>query len=137
MEPAQLTPTMPCTSSVQGLTLCVTNEPHITFMANIRERGRALSHCCFQSARGFGRRPSSMQPGMGLSQCPGSFWAYIVRQDPSDSKSNQLHVDIFQFCFYSFEEVYSVDSSKMIRNSPEISNFNRLDLKLNRFLVCN
>ena len=23
----------------------------------------------------------------------------IVAQDPSDSKSNQLHVDIFQFCF--------------------------------------
>jgi hypothetical protein len=29
----------------------------------------------------------------------GSFWAYIVSQDASDSKSNRLHVDIFRFCF--------------------------------------
>ena len=29
----------------------------------------------------------------------GSFWAYIVSQDASDSKSNCLHVDIFRFCF--------------------------------------
>ena len=36
----------------------------------------------------------------------------IVGQDHS-FKSNQLHLDIFQFCFHSFE-VYSKDSSKMI-----------------------
>ena len=30
-------------------------------------------------------------------QCPGSFWAIIVGQDPSDSKLNRLHVDIFRF----------------------------------------
>ena len=64
-----------------------------------------------------------------------SFWAYRVGQDPGDSKSNRLHVDIFRFCFHSFE-VYSIDSSKMIGNSPEVSNFNRLFLKLNRF-ICN
>ena len=29
---------------------------------------------------------------------PGKFLG-IGGQDPSDSKSNQLHVDIFQFCF--------------------------------------
>ena len=41
----------------------------------------------------------------------------IVGQDPNDSKSNQLHFDIFRFGFHSFE-VYSTDSSKMIGNSP-------------------
>ena len=46
------------------------------------------------------------------------FWG-IVGQDPSDSKSSRLHVDIiFQFCFHSFEEVHSsIDSSQMIGNS--------------------
>jgi hypothetical protein len=48
----------------------------------------------------------------------------IVDQDPSDSKSNRLHVDIFRFCFHSFE-IYSIDSSKMIDNSPKVPNFNR------------
>ena len=48
----------------------------------------------------------------------------IVGQDPSDSKSNQLHVDIFRFFFHSFE-VYSIDSPKLIYNSPEVLNFNR------------
>ena len=33
-----------------------------------------------------------------IVSCDG-FWAYIVGQDPSDSKSNRLHVDIFGFCF--------------------------------------
>ena len=65
---------------------------------------------------------------------PGKFLG-IVRQDPSDSESNRLHVDIFQFCSLSFE-VYSIDSSKMIGKFPEVSNFNRLNLKLNRF-ICN
>jgi hypothetical protein len=27
---------------------------------------------------------------LGQMQCPGSFWAQIVSQDPSDSKSSQL-----------------------------------------------
>ena len=62
---------------------------------------------------------------------PGKFWG-IVGQDPGDSKSNRLLVEIFQFCFHSFE-VYSIDTSKMIGNSPEVSNFNRLFLRLNRF----
>ena len=43
-------------------------------------------------------------------QCQGSFWAYIVGQDNSDSKSNRLHVDILRFCSHSFE-VYSIYSS--------------------------
>jgi hypothetical protein len=51
----------------------------------------------------------------------------IVNQDPSDSKSNRLDVDIFQFCFHSFE-VYSIDSSKMMGNFVEVSNFNQLFL---------
>ena len=49
----------------------------------------------------------------------------IVAQNPSDSKSNQLHVGIFRFCFHSFE-VYSKYSSKMIDKFPEVSNFNPL-----------
>ena len=36
---------------------------------------------------------------------------------------------------YSFE-VCSIDSSKVIGNSPEVSNFNQSFLKLNRF-ICN
>ena len=66
----------------------------------------------------------------------GNFWAYKVGQATSDFKSNRLHVDIFRFwCFHSFE-VYSIDSSKTIDEFPEVLNFNRLFLKLNRF-ICN
>ena len=46
----------------------------------------------------------------------------IVGQDPNDSRSNQLHVDIFHLCFHSFK-VYSIDSDKMINDSPEVVNF--------------
>jgi hypothetical protein len=48
--------------------------------------------------------------GSCVKQCPGSFWADVVGQDPSDSKSSRLNVDIFRFCFHSYE-VYSIDSS--------------------------
>ena len=48
---------------------------------------------------------------------PGNFLG-IVGQDPSDSKSNRLHVDIFQFFFHSFEVYSSIDYFKMIGNSP-------------------
>ena len=65
---------------------------------------------------------------------PGKFLG-IVGQDPSDSNSNQLHVDIFRFCFHSFE-VHFIDSSKMIGKFPEVFNFNRLFLELNR-VICN
>ena len=62
---------------------------------------------------------------------------YRVGQDPSDSKSNWLHVDIiFRFCFDSFEVYSCIDSSRMMGNSPEVLTFNRLFLKLNRF-ICN
>ena len=43
---------------------------------------------------------------------------------------------IIRFCFHSFEVYSCIDSSKMIGNSPEVSNFNGLFLKLNRF-ICN
>ena len=66
---------------------------------------------------------------IGLYQCPGKFLG-IVGQDPCDSKPIRLHVDIFRFCFHSFEG-HSIDFSKMIGNSPEVSNFHRLFLKLN------
>ena len=59
----------------------------------------------------------------------------INGQDPSDSKSNHLHVNIFHFCFHSFE-TDSTNSSKMISKFPKVLNFNRLFLKLNRF-ICN
>ena len=53
-----------------------------------------------------------MQPVTCSDPVPGKFLGIIVSQDPSDSKSNLLHVDIFRFCFHSFEKVYSLDSSK-------------------------
>ena len=47
-----------------------------------------------------------------------------------------IDADIFRFwCFHSFE-VYSIDSTQMIRNYYDVSNFNRLFLKLSRF-ICN
>ena len=67
------------------------------------------------------------------SPVPGKFLG-IVGQEPSDSKSSWLHVDIFRFCFHSFEVYFFIDSSKMIGNFPEVSNFNRLFLKLNQFI---
>ena len=54
----------------------------------------------------------------------------IVGQDPSDSNSNRLHVDIFQFRFHSFK-VYSIGSSKVIGNSIGYSS------KLRRSFVTN
>jgi hypothetical protein len=71
-----------------------------------------------------------------MDRVPGKFSGiYIVGQDPCDSKSSPLHVDIFRFSFHSFE-AYSRDSSKMMGNFREVLNFNRLFLKLNRF-ICN
>ena len=69
-----------------------------------------------------------------LGEVRGKFLG-MVGQDPSDSESNRLHVDIFWFCFRT-SEVYSIDSSKMICKFPAVLNFNRLFLKLNRF-ICN
>ena len=66
-----------------------------------------------------------------LGKCLG-----IVSQDPHDSKSSRLHVDIFRFCFFIYLVYSSIDSSKMMGHSPEVSNFNWLFLKLNRF-ICN
>ena len=45
----------------------------------------------------------------------------------SRTGNNRLHVDIFPFCFHSFEVLYSTDSSKMVGDSPEVlMNFNQL-----------
>ena len=38
---------------------------------------------------------------------PGKFLG-IVGQDPSDPKSNQLHVDIFQFCFIHWRYILKI-----------------------------
>jgi hypothetical protein len=34
------------------------------------------------------------------------FGAYIVGQDPSDSKSSRLHVDIFRFAFIHLRYIF-------------------------------
>jgi hypothetical protein len=67
-------------------------------------------------------------------KCPRSCWAYRVSRDHSDSKSSRLHVDIFRCCFHSCEVYSSIDSSKVIDNSPEVSNFNQLFLELHQFI---
>ena len=48
---------------------------------------------------------------------PGTFLG-IISQGCRDSKSSQLHVDIFRFCCFHSVEVYCVDSSKMIGKFP-------------------
>ena len=53
---------------------------------------------------------------------PGKFLG-MVGQDPSDSKSSRLDIDIFRFCFHSFE-VYSIESSKLMGNFFEALNSN-------------
>ena len=93
-------------------------------------------HIVPHASGGESRRRPKNSDFDALEQCLGRFWAYIVGQDPSDSKSNWLHVDIFRFCFNSFEAYSPIDSSKMIGNSPKVSNFTRLFLKLNWF-ICN
>ena len=60
---------------------------------------------------------------------------HILLTTLSDSKSNRLHVDIFRFFFYLLE-THFINFSKTISNSLEVSNFNRLYLKLHRF-ICN
>ena len=58
----------------------------------------------------------------------------IVGQDPSDSKPNWLHFDIFRFCFLHSFEVYSIDSFKRSVKSPKVLNPNWLFLELNWFI---
>ena len=50
---------------------------------------------------------------------PQKFWG-IVGQDPSDSKSNQLHVDIFRFCFNHLRHILQIPLkwSAILLNSP-------------------
>ena len=105
---------------------------HCTIARNLHRTMLIERHVTFHFVIWTARKRHSLHEF--LRAVPGKFLG-IVGQDPSDSKSNRLHVDIFRFCFHSFE-VYSIDSSKMIGNSPEVSNFNRLNLKLNRF-ICN
>ena len=59
-----------------------------------------------------------------VKQCPGRLLG-IIGQNPSVSKSNRLHVVIFRFFFIKFE-VYSINSSKMMGNSPEALNYTQL-----------
>ena len=62
-----------------------------------------------------------------------------ISQNPSvffpSSTVDIIHVAIFRFFFIKFE-VYSWSSSKMMGNSPEVSSFNRLLLRLHQF-ICN
>jgi hypothetical protein len=69
-----------------------------------------------------------------MLQRPGRFLG-IIGKYPTPSKSNHLHVDIFQN-FLSWIGVHSLNSSQMIGNCPEVLNFNMIFLKLNWF-VCN
>ena len=62
------------------------------------------------------------------------FWG-IISRDPSVSKSNQLHVDIFRVFLY-YCEVYSLNSSKMIYKFLEVLKSHRLNPKPNGF-ICN
>ena len=58
---------------------------------------------------------------MEFTAMPGKFSGIYksVKILVSDSKSNRLHVDVFPvLLLYSFELYYSIDSSKMISNSP-------------------
>ena len=48
-------------------------------------------------------------------------------------KSIRLHVHILRFSYIKIG-VYSIDSSKMMGNFPAVLNFDRLFLKLNRFI---
>ena len=50
--------------------------------------------------------------------------------------SGCMLTDIFRFWFHSFEVYSSIYSTQMIGNSPDVSNFNQLNLKLNQF-ICN
>ena len=56
-------------------------------------------------------------------QCPGKILD-IIGRDPSESKSNRLHVVIFLF-LSSIIEIQSIDSSKMVCNFLAILIFNR------------
>jgi hypothetical protein len=57
----------------------------------------------------------------------------MISRDPSVSKSNWLHVEIFQFILYEFG-VCSINSSKMMGTFPEVLNFDWLFLKLNLYI---
>ena len=57
----------------------------------------------------------------------------IFSQDTGVSKSNQLHVDIFQIFFINLR-YNSIDSYKMISSFPKFLNFKPVILKLNRFI---
>jgi hypothetical protein len=68
--------------------------------------------------------------------CPGKLLGTIGR-DPSVSKCNWLHVEIFWLFLYKLEvfEVYCFNSSKMMGNFPKVLNFNQLFLKLSGWSV--
>ena len=59
-------------------------------------------------------------PKILLGPVPRKFLG-IVGQGPGDCKSNRLHDDKFRFWFIHLTQVYSIESSKMIGNSPEVS----------------
>ena len=67
----------------------------------------------------------------------GGCWAYPVEILAGVCKSNWLHVDdILRFSCIKLGVYSSIDSYKVIGNSPAVLNFNRLFFKLNR-CICN
>ena len=109
---------------------------------NVRQRARGTRHTIPASVEYHFHRyfyniiqPHICQQTDSSTHCPGKSLG-IVGQDPSDSTSNRLHVDIFRFCFHSVEG-HSIDSSTRSGKFPEVlMNFNRLFLELNQF-ICN
>jgi hypothetical protein len=74
----------------------------------------------------------SIQKWVSLPPVPGKFLD-IVGQDPSNSKSNRLHVDIFRFCFIHLKYIPRIPLKRSVSFMKPL-NFNRLFLKLNRLI---
>ena len=69
-----------------------------------RDRGHGEWAPCEPSNLGwFGLSPQS-NPRL-QDQCPGRFFGQFLGRDPRDSKSNRLHVDIFQFFFMNLGHI--------------------------------
>ena len=58
----------------------------------------------------------------------------VIGWDPSVCKSNWLHVDILRFSFVKLAYILQIPQKCMMGNFPAVLNFNRLFLKLNRFI---
>ena len=69
-------------------------------------------------------------------QWSGRFLAIITREILASVCKPSRMFDILRFSFLYKVGIYAINSSRMIGNFPAVLNFNRLFLKLNRF-ICN